>query len=149
MLAGVSPVPPRPATCLDTFGADIVTERVIFDGIPCARCPHDAFYFYYRTNELQAVRSGPWKLVLPHTYTTLHGRPGGRDGKPVNYEPAKAALELYDMQADPDEKHNVIADHPDEVKRLEVLVERARADLGDALAQRTGAGVREPGRAEP
>ena len=114
-----------------------------------ARCPHDAFYFYYRTNELQAVRSGPWKLVLPHTYTTLHGRPGGRDGKPVNYEPAKAALELYDMQADPDEKHNVIADHPDEVKRLEVFVERARADLGDALAQRTGAGVREPGRAEP
>ena len=42
-----------------------------------AKNPHDAYYHYYADNELQAVSSGPWKLVLPHTYRTLAGQPGG------------------------------------------------------------------------
>ncbi|HEV3384870.1 MAG TPA: sulfatase, partial [Gemmata sp.] len=40
-----------------------------------AKCPHEAFYFYYNTGDLQAVRSGKWKLMLPHKYRTMEGQP--------------------------------------------------------------------------
>jgi len=39
-----------------------------------AKTPHDALFFYYKTNELHAMRSGKWKLILPHSYRTLNGR---------------------------------------------------------------------------
>jgi arylsulfatase len=116
-------------------------------GDPQAKNPHEAYFFYYARNELQAVRSGPWKLVLPHTYNTLNGRPGGRDGIPAKYEQAKVkAPELYDMRPDFEEKRDVAAQHPDIVQRLESLAEQCRDDLGDALTKRTGKAVREPGR---
>ena len=47
-----------------------------------AKNPHEAYFFYYARNELQALRSGAWKMVLPHSYNSLNGRPGGRDGTP-------------------------------------------------------------------
>ena len=61
-------------------------------GEPGARNPHEAYLFYYGKNELQAVASGDgrWKLQLPHTYTTLAGRPGGRGGTPVEVREAHA-----------------------------------------------------------
>jgi hypothetical protein len=40
------------------------------------------------------------------------------------------------------QRKDVSAEHPDIVKRLEELAEGARADLGDALTKRKGAGVR-------
>jgi len=43
----------------------------------------------------------------------------------------------------------VAAAHPDVVARLQVLAEKAREDLGDSLTNRTGHGVREPGRVPP
>ena len=38
---------------------------------------------------------------------------------------------LFDLEANVAEKKNVVADHPDVVKRLTELAEKARADLGD------------------
>jgi hypothetical protein len=77
----------------------------------------------------------------------LAGKPGGRDGKPAPYEQRKVEqAELYDVQADIGETTNLAAQHPEVVKRLEALAERAREDLGDSLTKRTGQGVREPGR---
>ena len=111
-----------------------------------AKNPHDAYFFYYNTNELQAVRSGRWKLILPHTYRTLGSQPKARGGIPVKYRDAKAGLELYDLQTDEGEKHDVADRHPDVVKRLSALVEQAREDMGDALTGRVGRGTREPGR---
>ena len=111
-----------------------------------ARNPHDAYFFYYNTNELQAVRSGNWKLILPHSYRTLGDQPKAKDGLPVKYSNVKVALELYDLEADAGEKHNVAAQHPDVLKRLAALAEQAREDLGDSLTKRIGKGVREPGR---
>ena len=35
-----------------------------FSGQKGATSPHEAFY-YYHTTQLQAVRSGQWKLILP------------------------------------------------------------------------------------
>jgi hypothetical protein len=42
-----------------------------------------------------------------------------------------APLKLYDLKADIGETTNVMADHPDVVKRLLALAEKARDDLGD------------------
>ena len=49
-------------------GKDIVP---ILRGDDGARSPHEAFYYYQR-GQLQAVRSGRWKLYLP-----LPDRPAG------------------------------------------------------------------------
>lgn len=129
---------------LSIDGLDV--QPILF-GEPGARNPHDAYVYYYGRNELQAVVSGDgrWKLQLPHTYRTLGGRPGGRDGRPVNYRDVQIERpELYDLVDDLGETKNVASKHPEIVKRLEAVAERARADLGDALTNRTGSGVRAP-----
>jgi arylsulfatase len=114
-----------------------------------AKNPHEAYAFYYAQNELQAVVSGDgrWKLQLPHTYHTLGGRSGGRDGKPVKYESRTLEkAELYDLQSDIGEKTNVLDEHKDVVDGLEAFAEKMRGELGDALTKRKGSGNREPGR---
>ncbi|MBM3859699.1 MAG: sulfatase [Verrucomicrobia bacterium] len=108
-----------------------------------AKNPHDCYWLYYANNQLQAVTDGRWKLFFPHSYRTLAGKPGGRDGIPAKYEQQKVATaELYDLKNDIGETANVAAKHPDIVKRLEALAEAARAELGDSLTKRTGTGVR-------
>jgi arylsulfatase len=111
-----------------------------------AKNPHDAYFFYYNANELQAVRSGQWKLILPHTYRTLGQQAKAKDGIPVKYRNVQTGLELYDLGKDSGETRNVADQHPDVVKHLTALAEQAREDLGDKLTNRTGKGVREPGR---
>ena len=121
----------------------------LISGAPGAKNPHDAYWFYYEVNQLQAVTTGDgrWKLQLPHTYTTLGGRPGGHGGTPAKYEPRKLIkAELYDLVADISETTDVAAQHPDLVQRLEAVAEQARNELGDALTKRVGKGQREPGR---
>ena len=91
---------------------------------------------------------GRWKLQLPHSYRTLAGKPGGRDGTPVPYEQRKIeSAGLYDLANDVSETTDVAAQHPKMVKQLEAEAEKARAELGDSLTKREGKGVREPGRA--
>jgi arylsulfatase len=90
---------------------------------------------------------GHWKLQLPHTFQTLAGKPGGTNGVPAPYSHRKIeGEELYDLVHDIAETTNVAQQHPEIVKRLEAEVEKARADLGDALTKRPGSGRREPGR---
>jgi len=116
---------------------------------PGAKNPHDAYWFYYEVNQLQAVTTsdGGWKLQLPHTYQTLAGKPAGKDGLPAPYSQRKLEREeLYDLTHDIGETTDVSAQHPDIVQHLEEEAEKARADLGDNLTKRPGAGRREPGR---
>jgi arylsulfatase len=116
---------------------------------PGAKNPHASYWFYYEANQLQAVTSGDgrWKLQLPHTYRTLAGRPGGREGLPASYEQRKLdKAELYDLVNDVSETTNVADQHPEMVQRLEAEAERAREELGDALTKRPGKNRREPGR---
>ncbi len=110
-----------------------------------AKSPTDVFYCYY-VGELRAVRSGKWKLHFPHKYRTMAGRPGGTGGKPAPYARAEIGLELFDLENDLSETTNLAGKYPDVVKRLEVLAEKAREDLGDKLTDTVGKGVREPGR---
>jgi arylsulfatase A-like enzyme len=97
-----------------------------------ANSPHGAFY-YYQVDQLQAVRSGKWKLHLPLKQKRKNW------GKPTPDVP----LQLYDLQADIGEKNNVADQHPDVVKRLLALAEKARQDLGDV--GREGKGQRPAG----
>ncbi len=133
-----------------------------------AKSPQTA-YFFYIGDELHAVRSGKWKLHVPHDYLTVNGPPG-TDGKPANYakmtpeamsvsgvrgiasrhgyKVEKTPLALYDLSADIGETVNVAEKNPQVVKELMVQVERARADLGDALTGTKGKGVRPSGVSE-
>jgi len=109
---------------------------------PNAGEPHDALYFYWGS-ELHAVRSGRWKLHLPHPYQALDE--AGRDGMPGQYVRRTIELSLFDLDSDPGETRNVAADHPGEVERLLDHAERAREALGDSLTNRKGREVRPPG----
>jgi arylsulfatase len=120
----------------------------LITGKPGATNPHEAYYWYYRQNELQAVSTadGQWKLYLPHSYRTLAGKPGGSGGLPAPYKQDKVTRpELYDLQQDVSETTDVAAKHPDVVESLLKLAKRARADLGDSLTRSKGSGNREPG----
>jgi len=112
-------------------------------GEPGATSPHEAYYFYYG-QQLQAVRSGKWKLHFPHGYRTLNGRPGGTGGLPTNYEQTEIGLALFELEKDMGETTDVADKHPNVVARLSELAEVMRADLGDK--ERRGSGVRPAGR---
>jgi len=117
----------------------------LMSGKPGAKSPHEAF-FYYRGFGLEAVRSGKWKLHLPHSYRSLGGRKGGTGGQPVKYEQAKIGLALFDLERDIGEQHDVSARYPDVVKRLLGLAEQMREDLGDSAKKMKGKNRRPPGR---
>ena len=114
---------------------------------PGAKSPHAVLYFYYKQNDLEALRAGKWKLILPHTYRSLTGKPG-KDGRPAGYTQVKSGLELYDLKNDISEKHDVAEQHPEVVKRLQALAEKAREDLGDRLTKRKGKNRRPAGRVD-
>ena len=108
--------------------------------------PQKTYYFYYRTNELQAIRHGRWKLHLPHSYRTLKGT-AGADGWPGAYDySAQIGPALFDLEIDPNETTNVADAHPGVVEAIMARAEAARTDLGDALTMRSGSGTRAPGR---
>ncbi len=99
-----------------------------------AETPHD-FYYYYASQQLQAVRSGPWKLFLPVKPVGNHPHFTPKNG-PQNL--------LFNVVEDIGSERNVAAENPDVVARLEQIAEVARADLGDQ--GRPGAGQRKPGK---
>lgn len=118
-------------------------------GDSSAKNPHEAYYFYYGVNELQAVRSGDWKLFFPHKARSMQGQEPGKDGIPGKYKALPVGLELYNLSDDLGETRNVAAENPEVVQRLQVLAEKARENLGDSLTKRVGTGTREPGRWVP
>lgn len=81
---------------------------------------HQVFH-YYRGFDLQAVRSGPWKLQLDKG-------------------------ELYNLDEDIGETKNVAAQHADIVASLQKQAEAMKSDLGDKT--KDAPGVRELGRVE-
>jgi arylsulfatase A-like enzyme len=98
--------------------ADIPHDRVIdgkdiwpvLSGQPEIRSPYDKFY-YYKQNELMAIRSGQWKL---------HKLEGD-------------SLELYDLTHDVSEKRNVKMDHPEIVQKLLKYLNDFDKELNDSI----------------
>jgi arylsulfatase A-like enzyme len=97
--------------------------------------PHEAL-FYFKSNNLEAVRSGPWKLAIVHQGAANGKAKGGEAGQP--FKPT-----LYNLDADIGETTDVAAQHPDVVKRLQDYVAKMDADLG---VKGLGPGVRPSGR---
>ncbi len=130
-----APLPPNKIDGLDISGVMLGRTH---------QSPHEALYFYYHLNDLEALRSGKWKLEMARQYRSLDGKPGGKNGRPAQYvqltipQPA-----LYDLDADPGEKTDVAAANPEVMKKLLAYAESAREDLGDGLAKRKGTGRRE------
>lgn len=100
-----------------------------------AKSPWEVFA-YYELDQLQAVRSGPWKLFLPLEDFAKHPHYQKNDHE-------RAPL-LFNVVEDIDTSDNVAAAHPEIVARLTALAETVRADLGDA--GKTGSGQRPPGK---
>jgi len=70
-----------------------------------AKSPHEA-YFYYRGTNLEAVRSGKWKLRRN-----------------------KKKVELFDLDSDVSEKNNLAEEHPAIVERLTAKMKEFDTDL--------------------
>lgn len=109
-----------------------------------ATTPHEVYYYYYG-KQLQAIRSGDWKMHFPHPYRSLTGEPG-KDGIPDGYTQQKVKTpELYNLKTDQGETTNVIDQHPEIVARLNKLADQAREELGDSSTKQKGKGTREAG----
>ena len=135
-------------TFIRMAGAELPADRTLdgrdigplMRGEPGAESPYEAFY-YYRETHLDAVRSGPWKLVFPRPGRDesewLLSKGGAFLGEIL--EPV-TELALYNLESDIGETTNVAADHPDVVERLTALADAGREELGDY--DRIGTGVR-------
>ena len=95
---------------------------------------HLAFFFYYKKNELHGVRYKDWKLYFPHTYRTLNGKAGGKDGYQVKYQMKKIEkIELYNLKLDISETNDVASEFPEVVEKIKYLADEMRIKLGDEL----------------
>ncbi len=89
-------------------------------------------FYYYRQDQLQAIRFGKWKLYLPLA--------------PVRASPnaaAKTPPRFYDLESDISESKNLANKNPDLVQEILELAAIAREDLGDE--EQSDKGVRPAG----
>ncbi|MCK0136437.1 sulfatase [Arenibacter sp. S6351L] len=111
--------------------------------------PQEAYFFYYRINELMGVRYGKWKMYFPHTYRTMDGQEPGKDGLPGEYRMVEMEeIELYDVTTDISETNNVAEEYPEVVDQIKILANEMRHELGDSLLDLEGTKNREAGKAE-
>lgn len=96
--------------------------------------PHEAYFYYYRVNELHSVRYKNWKLYFPHNYRTMNGQPQGKDGLPGTYKFIDLeSIELYNLDNDISETKNVASENPEIVEKIQKLADEMRMRLGDKL----------------
>jgi acetyl esterase/lipase len=107
----------------------------LWTGDADVQSPHSA-YFYYSNEELQAVRSGDWKLHVIRA-----------DWQAQGFE--KSDYYLFNLREDISESTNLAAKHPEIVEQLKRLIDDARVDLGDsAVPAAVGQGIRMAGLSE-
>ncbi|WP_281542158.1 sulfatase family protein [Maribacter aestuarii] len=139
-------------TIADATGSKLSDNKIdgksawkLFKG-ETAESPQEAYFFYYRVNELFGVRYGNWKLYFPHTYRTMEGQEPGKDGLPGDYKMVEMdEIELYDVVNDKSETNNVAAENPEVVEKIQLLANDIRFRLGDSLLELEGTENREPG----
>ncbi|MCA9028085.1 MAG: sulfatase [Planctomycetaceae bacterium] len=135
------------STCAHLAGAALPDDRIIdgkdirplIMGDAEATSPYEAFY-YYQTDQLQAIRSGPWKLFVPLNSFTQHPHLTKAD------LPADGGMTrplLFNVVEDIGSTTDVADQHPHIVDRLLKFAESARNDLGDR--DLPGANQRPPG----
>lgn len=84
--------------------------------------PHEYYVFEYG-GQLEAVLSadGRWKMHLPHSYR--HVLEEGHDGARGKTTWRRIGWALFDLEADPLETTNVMAEYPEVVERLKAYAE--------------------------
>ncbi len=108
-----------------------------------SKAVRETLYYYFRDNNLDAVRRGPWKLVFPHQEReVVEPGVGGYAGK-VRRVAVPAAL--YDLRRDPGEELDVKNMNPAIVAELERIAAQAGHELGDGLTGVVGTEVRPSG----
>ncbi len=94
-------------------------------------------FYYYLGYQLQAVRSGPWKLALkPQDYSANYKENAEHHGE---HQPG---LRLYNLVTDIGEQTNVVAQFPEVVQKLKALADHEEATLCGGPRR---PGVRPPG----
>ncbi len=125
-------------------GGEIPNDRIIDGhdisplvfGEKSTASPYQVFYYYY-TDQLQAVRSGPWKLFVPLKEFDQH----------PHFKKGESSLPLlFNVVEDISSSNNVADQFPELVMELTNLAEIGREDLGDK--DRSGANIRNPGKIE-
>ena len=118
-------------------GTNAPTDRVI-DGIDIAALMHgktdhlNRTFYYYQHDCLRAVRSGKWKLMLPHTepvQTSIATKWKNHIAKADAIRIKKPML--FNLEADIGETTDVSARHPETVAGLMKLAKWAQQDIGD------------------
>jgi len=85
-----------------------------------------ALYNYF-LGELESMRYGKWKLHLPHDFKTVTR--AGSAGFRGDYGKEKLGRSLYDLDADPGERVNLIDRNPDIVEKLKEMAVAFSSDL--------------------
>lgn len=99
---------------------------------------YERTFYYYQGPNLSAVRHGPWKLILPGSYTVWEK---GNDGLPGQERTRpQIPLSLFNLDTDVSETTNVAEQHAHIVAEIQALADIARQDLGDGKTP--GANVR-------
>ncbi len=129
-------------------GLDIWPLMAGYEG---AESPHEALFFYYGRNDLEAVRVGSWKMHFAHGYRSMEGRESGAAGIPGKYDydrriGDRIGVELFDLASDPGERTDVSRGQMELMKALVVPTDAMRRELGDKLTGVVGDGRRKPGR---
>ena len=89
-------------------------------------------YFYYIRTHLQAVRHSKWKLILPRPEHPVWLAPFSPNNHIAPWDDIGVDTPLlYDLEADPSESRDVAASHPDVLKELLTLADKARSEIGD------------------
>jgi arylsulfatase A-like enzyme len=115
-------------TLVKLAGGEVPTDRVI-DGRDVwpllsgqtRQSPHEAL-FYFKSNRLEAVRCGPWKLAIVEQIED-----GIDKAKPAT---KPFTPKLFNLDSDIGETTDVADQHPDVVKRLQDQIRRMDQDLG-------------------
>jgi len=90
--------------------------------------PYDVFLYYHR-NELQAARSGKWKVYLT-----------------ISASSEAVPQRMYDLDADPGESSDVLQSQPDIAASIAAAATAKAADLGSG--EQRGPGIRTVGRVD-
>ena len=131
---------------LPSHQIDGKSATALLEGKNGAKSPQKAYYFYYKKNDLEAIRWGEWKLHFPHGYRSMVDNPVGSGGIPGKYDySVKTGIELYSLRQDPSETKNVVDEYPEVMNNLEQLANKIRVDLGDNLTNTKPAGQRKSG----
>ncbi len=110
----------------DDAAVDSFDLTPVFTGDDLNRPVRDAVV-HHSINGTFAIRRGKWKLIL--------GR--GSGGWSDNGEQDERSGQLYDLEADPAERHNLYESNPEHVAELEVLLRKYQRE-GRSAPKREG-----------